>query len=483
MVSPLIALQRDQVAGLDDTRAPDAVMINSDQRQSDTEQAWQSVHDGDAEYLFLSPEQLAKGEVITKLGEARPSLFVVDEAHCVPAWGHDFRPDYLRLGGVIERLGHPTVVALTATAAPPIRADIIERLGLRDPQEVIASFDRPNLHLRVERFTDDGDKRRELVEHVIEQSKPSLVYTATRKDAECYAAELAARGVRAAAYHAGMKRADRQQVQHEFRDDALDVVVATSAFGMGIDKPNVRFVVHAGIPASLDSYYQEIGRAGRDGQPAEVVLCYQPEDLGLQKFLTTSTPPLDALTEVAQILRTRGEPVTVQELSDELDLPPTMRTKALNLLEQAGTVIIMPEGRLDYLDTEATAKHMVQQAVNVAEKHQRLERSRLEMMRGYAETTGCRRQYLLAYFGEQLPQPCGNCDTCDDSRLPAASAEPVHNSPYLPNTLVRHHEWGPGVVLNTEQDRITVLFEDAGYKTLSLQAIQDNDIIVPLEQR
>lgn len=481
VVSPLIALQRDQVAGLGDTRAPGAVVVNSDQPQSAAEQAWQAVREGDAQYLFLSPEQLAKDEVVVRLVEVRPSLFVVDEAHCVSAWGHDFRPDYLRLGGVIERLGHPTVVALTATAASPIRADIIERLGLREPQEVIASFDRPNLHLNLERFTDDADKRRKLAERVAEQPKPGLVYVATRKDAESYAGELDARGVRAAAYHAGMNRADRQRVQQEFMDDTLEVLVATSAFGMGIDKPNVRFVFHASVPASLDSYYQEIGRAGRDDQPAEVVLFYRPEDLGLQKFLTSRKPPVEVLTEVARTLRSRDEPMTTKELKAELDLPPAKRTRALNLLEQAGAVATTAEGRLDYFDTELTEEQAAQRAVQVAQTHQQLDRSRLEMMRGYAETTGCRRQYLLGYFGEQLAQPCGHCDTCDSS-TPPTSDEAVESALYPPNTPVRHTQWGSGVVLRTEQDRITVLFEHSGYKTLSLPAIQDNDVLTRTDQ-
>jgi ATP-dependent DNA helicase RecQ len=220
-----------------------------------------------AEYLFFSPEQLAKDEVVAELAEARPTLFVVDEAHCVSAWGHDFRPDYLRLGGVIKRLGHPTVAALTATAAPPIRADIVERLGLRDPQEVIASFDRPNLHLEVKRFTDDAGKRRELAGRAAEQPKPGLVYAATRKDTESYAAQWGDRGVRAAAYHAGMKRADRQRVQQEFMDGKLEVVVATSAFGMGIDKPNVPPRPTAGWTTSTPNSPRNRRSSGRCAMP------------------------------------------------------------------------------------------------------------------------------------------------------------------------------------------------------------------------
>jgi ATP-dependent DNA helicase RecQ len=478
VVSPLIALQHDQIDGIEGSNAPPAVAINSSQRSAEQEQAWTALRRGEARYVFLSPEQLAKPEVVDRLAETSVSLFVVDEAHCVSYWGHDFRPDYLRLAPVIDRLGHPPVIALTATAAPPVRGDIAERLGMCDPAQVVAGFDRPNLHLAVRRFTEDTDKRNAVTAHVRTlvadpATRCGLVYTASRKDAESHAEELARVGVRAAAYHAGMKAADRERVHREFMTGELDVVAATSAFGMGIDKPDVRFVVHASVPDSLDSYYQQIGRAGRDGEPAGITLCYRAEDLGLQRFLTAANPPEQAIDAVARELRDQDGPVALPDL--EVDVSPTKRTRAVNLLEQAGAVTAGEDGAVD-LRPDETVEHAVSEAVEVAERHRRMLRSRLHMLRGYAETTGCRRQYLLGYFGEQLDEPCGNCDTCEagtaQRRFPGTDE-------FQLNGQVRHEQWGHGVVMSVEEDRMAVLFDEEGYKVLSLAAVREQDLLKP----
>jgi ATP-dependent DNA helicase RecQ len=479
VVSPLLALQQDQLEGIDISEAPEAVAVNSAQSKDEHRRAWQAVGVGQAEYLFLSPEQLAKDEVVERLRGVGVGLFVVDEAHCVSAWGHDFRPDYLRLGAVIERLGHPPVIALTATAALPVRKDIATRLGLRDHGEVVASFDRPDLRLAVQQNSDDRRKRDSVVLHVRTLladpiTRLGLLYVATRKDAEFYAAELRHAGVRAASYHAGLKAAERDQVHQDFLADRLDVVVATSAFGMGIDKPDVRFVVHASAPESLDSYYQQIGRAGRDGEPADITMFYRPEDLHLQRFLTSRGAPEEALEEVAHSLQEHDEPVRSADLAQDTEVSASQRTRAINLLEQAGAVVTTEEGRLEYLDPKIEPERAVEDAVEVAETHQQLIRSRIEMMRGYAETSGCRRQFLLGYFGEQLPQPCGNCDTCEAG---TAQAHHADDDAFPVNGSVRHSDWGHGIVMSVEPDRLTVLFDTVGYKTLARAAIEKQHLL------
>ncbi|MEV4150777.1 RecQ family ATP-dependent DNA helicase [Amycolatopsis sp. NPDC049691] len=481
VVSPLIALQNDQIEGIGDSRAPAAVAVNSAQRAAEREHAWASLRAGEAEYLFLSPEQLASDEVLDAVAELGVSLFVVDEAHCVSAWGHDFRPDYLRLAPVIERLGHPRVIALTATAALPVRTDIVARLGLRDHREVLAGFDRPNLRLGVDPLPDDDDRHQAVITRTRAltadpATRPGLVYVTSRKDAETYAGELAAEGVRVAAYHAGMKAADRERVHEQFQTGDLDAVVATSAFGMGIDKADLRFVLHAAAPESLDTYYQQIGRAGRDGEPAEITLYHRPRDLGRQKFLTAAKAPEQALAEVAATLA-EGTPLTPAELAERVGVSAAQRTRAVNLLEQTGSVGVTADGRLEYLDSDVDPAEAVERGVEAAEAHQRLIRSRIEMMRGYAETTGCRRQYLLGYFGEQLGKPCGNCDTCIAG---TAEASTTGDGAFPANSVVEHAEWGRGIVMSTNENTVTVVFDDHGYKTLSAQAVREHDLLTVL---
>jgi ATP-dependent DNA helicase RecQ len=488
IVSPLIALQRDQVdrlAEIED-QAGRAAQLNSTLSASDQREALEQLQDGTVRFLFLAPEQLTKPEVVDAIRDAGPALFVVDEAHCVSAWGHDFRPDYLRLGGVIEQLGHPTVLALTATAAPPVRAEIVERLEMREPEVVVAGFDRPEIRLEVDQYADAHGKDQGVLERVLaelgEGRGPGIVYSATRRGTEEIATQLQDRGLRARHYHAGMNKGDREDTQRAWMDDELDVVVATTAFGMGIDKPDTRFVIHAEPADSVDSYYQEIGRAGRDGKPALAVLVYRQEDLGLRRFFAAGTPAEEELQQVAGLVQAAAaagieDGVDVKDLREETGRAATPLARDLNLLEQVSAVVLDEDGAAHPADDAPSPSEAAAAARELAEHHERVDQSRVEMMRGYAETTDCRRQFLLGYFGEQLDEPCGNCDNCSAGTAQDHPGTGDADAPFAVETPVEHSEWGSGVVMRVEDDRIVVLFDEVGYKTLGLAAVTENDLL------
>ncbi len=471
VVSPLIALQRDQLEALEEAAAPAAVALNSTLRASERRDALESLARDRLEFLLLAPEQLANDEVLEQIREAGPSLFVVDEAHCISEWGHDFRPDYLRLGAVVEELGRPTVLALTATASPPVRAEIVERLRMREPLVVVRGFDRPNLRLAVEDFAEDDAKREAVVAAVAGEEKPGIVYAATRARAEELAHEFAAAGVEAVAYHGGMKKDEREEAQERFMADELDAIVATTAFGMGVDKPNVRFVFHLDVSDSVDWYYQEIGRGGRDGAPASAVLFYRPEDLGLRRFFAgAGNVDVDEVAEVAEAVRELDAPAEPADLREETGLSQTKVTTALSRLEEVGAVEVLTSGEVVAADdAEASA---VDDAAAAQERRREFDRSRVEMIRGYAELRDCRRAYLLNYFGEPFEAPCGHCDNCERGVAAEAGAEP-----FPLGARVRHERWGDGAVQRYEGEKMVVLFDEVGYKTLGVELVVDGGLL------
>ncbi|MDA2892298.1 RecQ family ATP-dependent DNA helicase [Mycolicibacterium sp. BiH015] len=474
VVSPLIALQHDQIDALHDSGAPDAVAINSRQSPTANERSLNALREGKAKYLFVAPEQLLNDRLVADLAAADVRMVVVDEAHCVSAWGHDFRPGYLRLADAIERIcedGCP-VVGLTATASPVVRGDIIEHLRLRDPLVIAGGFDRPNIRLEVDTHLDDERKHAAVLDAATDLGGPGLLYTATRKDAESCARRLRERGVSAAAYHAGLKASEKEFVHRGFHNGEFAVVAATSAFGMGIDKSNVRFVLHASIPDSLDSYYQQIGRAGRDGDAAVARLFYRSEDLSLARFFASASADPEQLAAVFGAL-SATKPKRLKQLRQELNRGRAL-THAVNLLEQSAAITSTGRGFTAAADVDvATA---VERALAIAKAAERVDATRVEMLRSYAETTDCRRRNVLAYFGERLDTPCGNCDRCADNTLPdrGESAVPL-------NTAVQHREWGHGIVLGGEPDRVTVLFDEYGYRTLSMAVVEDTDVLTVLD--
>lgn len=349
VVSPLISLMKDQVDALQ-RRGIAAAFINSTLSASDVANRMGQARDGTLKLLYLAPERMDAGRTLPKLVEIGVTLLAIDEAHCISEWGHDFRPSYRRIGSIRERLGSPQTVALTATATPPVRDDIVRQLRLTAPDVVVGGFDRINLTYHVAPTRTQQDKDKAAVQWLRDAPGPAIVYAPTRKAVERVTSMLVRARIKAVAYHAGLDDTVRQQGQDAFMKERARVIVATSAFGMGIDKPDVRLVVHHAMPGSLESYYQEAGRAGRDGLPSTCVLLHSYPDRFTHEFFIANANPARALVEQTwRVLRAHADRERFVGLSlDDLveRLPPQSGDRkagaALRVLSAAGVLSVVP---------------------------------------------------------------------------------------------------------------------------------------------
>ncbi len=430
VVSPLIALMKDQVEGLQ-ARGISATFINSTLSESERSERIQKLRGGQYKLVYVAPERFRSPSFVEALRSAQLELFAIDEAHCISQWGHDFRPDYALLGQVRKLLRPPRTLALTASATPEVREDLIRSLLMKEPRVFVAGFDRQNLSLEVAQVKGDYERRQACLQ-LAREGGSGIVYCSTRKAAEGLHRHLCGEGVTSVLYHAGLDDSERHKAQDAFMGSPTAVAVATNAFGMGIDKPDIRFVAHAHIPRAVEAYYQEIGRAGRDGAPAKAVLLFNHADVFTQERLIQGNhPPEAVIADVWRVLVGPGHGEIAEfdrgiaALSGQCGASEFEVSAALKILEREGKIIRGGTARASRVKTIRALERLPFRELNLnLERVRERERRSLQLLKqmtAYAYTKSCRRAFILDYFGESHPPvSCGSCDVCSGATLTLA---------------------------------------------------------------